>query len=85
VPADLIELAFRAHALVARRASDDLLADALHLLRGALDLLLSRLPAECAHLYLPRFDVRLKAEATKRKHFKTRSVGMGRSDGSGLC
>ena len=38
---DLIGLALRAHAAVARRAPDDLLADSLDLLRRALDLLLS--------------------------------------------
>src|SRR5688572_1323989 len=52
--ANLVHLALRAHALVARRASDDLLAHALDLLTGALDFLLSRLPAECAHYGSPR-------------------------------
>src|SRR5687767_8807074 len=54
VAANLVHLALRAHALVARRAPDDLLTDALDLLTSALDFLLSRLPAECAHYGSPR-------------------------------
>src|SRR4029079_6331206 len=48
----LIDLALRAHLLVARRASDDLLADALDLLSGALEFLLRRLTADCSHVSL---------------------------------
>jgi len=47
---NLIGLASRAHVVVARDATDDLLADALHFLRSPLELLFGRLPAECAHL-----------------------------------
>src|SRR5688572_5712844 len=54
VTANLVHLALRAHALVARRASDDLLAHALDLLTGTLDFLLSRLSADCAHDGSPR-------------------------------
>ena len=62
----LIDLALRAHLLVACRASDDLLADALDLLSGSLDLLLGRLLAECAHLLSLQLFFRLQAEVTIR-------------------